>query len=631
MSNKEAEAKASGKNRRDILKAGIGALGAATLAPRVAGSASEIVDRKDDGSIASTSDGSEYDVIVVGGGFAGIAAARELRHAGLSVLILEARNRMGGRTFHVKRNGRSYELGGAWVHSNQPHVFSEVTRYGLALEDTTAGKDRERVVWWDGTSAREAGMSGFLPLAKMMACSSPSSGGGESDVPLETYQALAMANEQMEIFHAGADNAFPLPYDQFSGGSWRKADQMSIRDRLNEMQLSPEVSPILEGLLGASVHGNFSEASYAEMLRWWALSGSDFIHYGDSVSRYKFRDGTKSLVEAMIDDGRPVIKKGAAVSDVLDHGDHVEVVTAGGKKYRSRSAIVTVPMNVLASIRFSPELSPPKLAVSRERHAGAGIKFYIRTRQKIRPTLIFAGEREPISSMWTLADHGDGSTIVAFSTDPALIDPTNHSQVQQVLRRFIPGVDVLDTIHYDWHLDPYSLGTWCILKKGQMSNYLEALREPHGLVHFAGADIALGWRSMIDGAIGDGTQVANRVARILGARATPEKVSDNKIVAAVKTDDEALQSCTVCHTTDDSGAAGVGPNLRGKFGAPAASDSQFAYSEALNKSGISWDESTLDKFLTDPNGAVPGTTMGFQGVKSAEDRKAIIEAMKQLL
>ena len=65
-----------------------------------------------------------YDVIVVGGGFAGVTAARECALRGRRTLLLEARDRLGGRTWSADWNGFPIEYGGAWVHWHQPHTFS---------------------------------------------------------------------------------------------------------------------------------------------------------------------------------------------------------------------------------------------------------------------------------------------------------------------------------------------------------------------------------------------------------------------------------------------------------------------------------------------------------------------------
>lgn len=97
----------------------------------------------------------------------------------------------------------------------------------------------------------------------------------------------------------------------------------------------------------------------------------------------------------------------------------------------------------------------------------------------------------------------------------------------------------------------------------------------------------------------------------------------------------AFRQCAVCHTAAaPDTAAGkmrlVGPPLWGVYGRPAASVPDFNYSRAMKASGLVWDEATLDRFLTDPRVAVPGTMMSFAGEKDATKRAAIIAYLKTL-
>lgn len=80
---------------------------------------------------------STFDVIVVGAGYAGLTACRDLCIAGFKVLLLEARDRIGGRTYTVDVGGHLYEMGGTWVHWNQPHVYREMSRYRMTTLSTS--------------------------------------------------------------------------------------------------------------------------------------------------------------------------------------------------------------------------------------------------------------------------------------------------------------------------------------------------------------------------------------------------------------------------------------------------------------------------------------------------------------
>jgi cytochrome c2 len=88
------------------------------------------------------------------------------------------------------------------------------------------------------------------------------------------------------------------------------------------------------------------------------------------------------------------------------------------------------------------------------------------------------------------------------------------------------------------------------------------------------------------------------------------------------------KNCAVCHTLEE-GKNKIGPSLAGVVGRKAGSVPGFAYSAANKSSGDMWDEATLDTYLTDPRKFMPGTKMVFAGLKNSDDRKALIEYLKQ--
>ena len=84
--------------------------------------------------------------------------------------------------------------------------------------------------------------------------------------------------------------------------------------------------------------------------------------------------------------------------------------------------------------------------------------------------------------------------------------------------------------------------------------------------------------------------------------------------------------CTGCHALDNEK---TGPRLRGVYGRPAGTVASFPYSESVRKSGITWDSSSLDKWLTDPDGFIPDNDMAFR-VANPEERAAIIGYLKDV-
>jgi cytochrome c len=86
--------------------------------------------------------------------------------------------------------------------------------------------------------------------------------------------------------------------------------------------------------------------------------------------------------------------------------------------------------------------------------------------------------------------------------------------------------------------------------------------------------------------------------------------------------------CAVCHSIDGANAAG--PTLKGVVGRKAGDVPGFRYSRAMKSSGATWDDKSLDAYLSDPQGFIPGNVMPFSGVADASERMAIIAYLKTL-
>ncbi len=99
--------------------------------------------------------------------------------------------------------------------------------------------------------------------------------------------------------------------------------------------------------------------------------------------------------------------------------------------------------------------------------------------------------------------------------------------------------------------------------------------------------------------------------------------------ATLKQGQRVFLLCRSCHNTEEDSGNKVGPNLYGVFGRKAGTVSDFKYSDAVKASGITWDEHTINEWLTKPRDFLPGNKMAFRGVDKEEDRKALIAYLKK--
>lgn len=443
---------------------------------------------------AAKTKGVDYDVIVLGGGFAGVTAARESSKNGYRTLVLEARERLGGRTWTSDFAGQKVELGGTWVHWTQPFVWSEIQRYKLDVIETPEA------------NVEPGGM----------AISVVSNGRCER---FESDEALAKLFQPFDAYFAQSPRMWERPYD--ASHAWKDIeaqDRRSNAEALKDMKLEPARRTILEAYVSAMTHSPLDQGAFVEANRWWALPGGNMQAAGDSLGRYRIKDGTVALINRIAAESNAEFRLSTPVKSVADLGDRVVVTTDKGQRFTAASVIVALPMNVLPNVAFSPPLDPLVVEAGRERHTGMGIKLLIDVRGRLSPKRILAAAPpdHPLPLVATYAADDDHTVLAMFGPDPKRIDYGNKAAVQQALRDFFPDAVVNDVHHHAWTDDPYSLGTWANYRPGWFDKYYGHFQQDRGRVYFGQGDHGEGWRGFIDGAIGAGLRAAERVNARLG-------------------------------------------------------------------------------------------------------------------
>jgi pseudooxynicotine oxidase len=414
------------------------------------------------------------DVVVVGAGFAGVTAAREAALAGRSVVLVEARDRIGGRTWTAPWGGHDIEYGGGWVHWHQPHTFAEVTRAGVGV---VLSDDPEVAGWYVGDERRTGSIA-------------------ERD---------AIANRGWERFVEGVDDALPNPHDPLLAiDRLRRFDDMTIAGRIAELGLDGETHDVLWAELESVAHAPLEDAGAVSVLRWHALSGYSLKLTQYTGGRVTLGNGTRGLIEAIASQADFETRLGSPVAAVRQRDGAVEVETRGGELIEASVAVVAVPLNTLHGIEFVPGLSEQKLAGIALGQSSRGIKIFVHasgdstTHNAIRP-------RHPFGYLDTEWVEPDGTQImIGFGIDAERCDAGDLEGVQRAMDEIIPGYSVVDATAHDWLADEFSQGTWAIHRPGWYGRHHEEMRRPEGRVLLAGSDLAAGWAGFIDGAIESG-------------------------------------------------------------------------------------------------------------------------------
>jgi monoamine oxidase len=249
------------------------------------------------------------------------------------------------------------------------------------------------------------------------------------------------------------------------------------------------------------------------MMREFALAGWSFTLMMDTLGATALH--TVDLVTALVADGEPTVRLATPVAAVEQDNEQVTVVTRDGTRFAAAAAVVAVPLNTLGALRFVPALDAAKQSALSEGHAGRGVKLWARVRGLQEPVFTMAPDDQSLTFVVTENALDDGShLVVALGPDAQRLPPGDEKAVRDGFTAMLPPQVRIDSITgHDWCADEFSRGTWSTFRPRQLVS-LPVLQAPHGLVAFAGSDIANGWNGFMDGAIESGLSAARSVSRL---------------------------------------------------------------------------------------------------------------------
>src|ERR687894_1817229 len=440
------------------------------------------------------------DVVVVGAGMAGLIAARDLLVANVSVLVLEARNRVGGRLLnHTLTNGSVVELGGQWVGPTQDRVLALAEELGLGLFPTFI--EGEHFLAMDGAVKRYGGEDFALP------------GEASADVK-ETWARLS-------------EMAAEIPLE----GPWQ-AENASAWDAqtLESWLLANATTEVGLGYWRTMVPALFSaEASEMSLLHFlfYCRSGGTLdrlVATHDGAQESRLEGGSQRLALRLADRLGEAVRLGAPVTAIRQDDEGVEVTYDGGSVGAAR-AIVALPPTLAGRIRYSPALPPLRDQLTQQVPMGYVIKVQIAYPEPFWRKDGLSG------SVFSL----DDAVSVIFDNSPSdlscgvllgflegaharragkLPPDERRDLILSVLARFFGprAAHPAEYIERDWAAEEWSRGCYGgRFGTGGWTGYGEALREAVGCVHWAGTETAEVWNGYMDGAVRSGERAALEV------------------------------------------------------------------------------------------------------------------------
>jgi monoamine oxidase len=442
------------------------------------------------------------DVLVVGAGLAGLTAARRLVEAGLDVRVLEARDRVGGRTQTRTIAGDTVDVGGQWIGPGQTRMYALVDELGLTVFPTPFGG--EQVLDRRGQLQRYAGT---IPKLSPIGL-------------LRTHTAIRRLEKLAQTVPPGspwtAPNAQDL--DATTVAAW--ASRNGIGDVAIDL-----LRPVVRTVFGAEPE----ELSMLHLLAYASSAGGlmRLVEIDEGFQQDRLLEGAGTISERLADlVGRDRIELRQPVHGIRHDRDGIAVL-AGRRVWRAHRVIVAVPLGIASRIRFDPMLPPLREALHQRVPMGGTVKVFAAYDRPFWRDEGLSGEvvctDGPISVVFDNTAPDGRAMLLAFVVgDPARRwshqpEARRLALVRQELERwFGPRAAEPVWMHeQDWCTDPFAGGCpISLFPPGTWTAAGETLRQPVGRIHWAGTETARRCTGFMEGAVRSGHRAADEILAV---------------------------------------------------------------------------------------------------------------------
>lgn len=450
----------------------------------------------------------EADAIVVGAGLAGLSAARRLLDGGRSVIVLEARERVGGRTLGATlEGGEVVEMGGQWIGPTQDRLAALAGRLGVS---TYATHDSGEYLFEH--SGRIKRYTGATPR-------------------LDPFTIADIAQVQWRIERLARTIPLEAPW---SAPRAEVLDSETVYSWMRRHTRTRSGRALFEMGVEGIWSGGTAEMSMLHFLFYIRSAGGLALLESTTggAQQDRFSGGSQLLSERLAETlGDGALALGAPVRRVEHEGDAVRIVAHGIAATAPR-AIIALPPLLAGRIDYAPALPTQRDGVTQRMPAGAVIKCQLVYHEPFWRRAGLTGQaastRGPAQIIFdNTPAAGSPGVLVAFLEGRTARElgrwpraRRRAAVVDQAARLFgRPAATPTEYLEHDWAADEWSRGCYGgYLQPSGWTQFGAALREPIGRLHWAGAETATRWAGYMDGAVRSGERAADEVLAAEHAR-----------------------------------------------------------------------------------------------------------------
>jgi monoamine oxidase len=443
------------------------------------------------------------DVVVVGAGFAGLAAARELTKRCRDVVVLEGRDRVGGRSSTATIAGVPVDLGGTFVGPTQDAVVALAAELGC---DTVPTHSRgKNLIRWRG---------------KVRAY--------RSTIPrLSILELLDVSRIQWRFERV----CRRVPVDKpWTSPIAETLDSKTLDEWLRYVHASAGTRDLMTIMARVTWGCEPDAVSMLHAVRYVKAAGGlgRMLDVEGGAQQDRFPGGTQQIAVRMAQELGPRVVLDAVVRSIERHSDGTLVVTSDKGTVTAQAVIIAIPPEHRAGITFLPELPPEYGKLAQHWPQGNLSKAYVAYETPFWRANGCSGEalsdEGPVFITFDVSPSDDGPGILLGFTDARTFDPLppdgrrDHALAGFAALFGDAALEPIDYLDHCWSAEQFAPGgPTAAVPPGSWTTYGPWLRKPVDGIHWAGTETADTWTGFLDGAIRSGLRAADEVDRELSA------------------------------------------------------------------------------------------------------------------
>ncbi|WP_035663217.1 flavin monoamine oxidase family protein [Halalkalibacter akibai] len=441
----------------------------------------------------------ETDVVIIGAGLAGLTAAIELKKKKVPFVVLEARNRAGGRVYSLQKEDIQVDLGAQWISPHHKRMKKLLRKYDLHLVSTY--RQGKTIYNFDGIIQQNTSPWPNMSVVER----------------LDIWKMKKVLNDKSKSFEAKAPWEFKIA---------QELDKITVEQLINHHMYTSFGKSFYQLMLEEALCSKLFEVSALDLL--WCIRAAGSVERLLTAEDLWIKEGVGTLVEKMARSLPGQIEYEQPVTSINSEFKET-IITTSKQIWKAKKVILALPPNLLTHIKFIPILPVTRAQLNERAGLPSVMKMVFIFNKPFWRDVglngnVYSNEgpiKLTVDTSPPLKNKGVLTVLITGESARLLSEKTIEQRKQTIIENLVhyfgeKAEDTLNIIEKDWSAEEWTRGGYgAHFSPGVLSQFGVTLSKPVGPLHWAGTETATEWRMYMEGAVQSGERVAEEIVQAL--------------------------------------------------------------------------------------------------------------------